>query len=210
MGLSRKEYYQTQDQKEKAKIYREKNKEKILAYLKEYRENNKDALVVKNRERSKKNYEKNKDLKLQKQAEQRKKPGYKDKHNEYWKEYAKKRREVDTSFKIQGNMRSRFNSIFKSKKIIRDNSIVELVGCDFNFLKNYIENKFLPTMSWENYGSYWHIDHIKPCSLFDLSIMEEQKKCFHYTNLQPLFATTQLIEGINYIGNLNKSNKYEF
>lgn len=43
-------------------------------------------------------------------------------------------------------------------------------------------------MSWENYGIRgWHIDHIKPCASFDLSIIEEQKECFHYTNLQPLW-----------------------
>lgn len=210
MGLSRKEYYQTQDQKDKAKIYREKNKEKIIAYLKEYREKKKEELKIKNRERGKKNYEKNKILKLEKQAKQRQKPEYKEKHNQYSKTYVKKRRKKDPVFKIRGNIRARFNSIFKSDKIIKDKSIIELIGCDFNFLKKYIEDKFLPTMSWENYGKYWHIDHIKPCSLFDLSLIEEQKICFHYTNLQPLFAITQVIGGVEYIGNLNKSNKYEF
>jgi hypothetical protein len=41
-------------------------------------------------------------------------------------------------------------------------------------------------MSWNNHGSYWEIDHIKPCSSFDLTDIEQQKQCFHYTNLQPL------------------------
>lgn len=53
-------------------------------------------------------------------------------------------------------------------------------------------------MSWENYGE-WHIDHIKPCSSFDLSDPKQQKECFNYTNLQPLWA----------IDNLKKSYKYE-
>lgn len=46
-------------------------------------------------------------------------------------------------------------------------------------------------MSWDNYGD-WHIDHRKPCSLFDLSKKSEQLKCFNYTNLQPLWAIDNL------------------
>jgi hypothetical protein len=45
-------------------------------------------------------------------------------------------------------------------------------------------------MNWDNYGFYgWHIDHIRPCASFDLSKPSEQRKCFNYTNLQPLWAT---------------------
>ena len=41
-------------------------------------------------------------------------------------------------------------------------------------------------MNWSNHGSYWEIDHIIPCDSFDLTDIEQQKQCFHYTNLQPL------------------------
>jgi len=56
--------------------------------------------------------------------------------------------------------------------------------------------QFKPGMTWDNYGYYgWHIDHKVPCSNFDLSKPEEQYKCFHYTNLQPLWAEENLIKG---------------
>lgn len=71
---------------------------------------------------------------------------------------------------------------------------MELTGCELNVLKEFLESKFKQGMSWENHGE-WHIDHIKPCCKFDLEDEEEQKKCFHYTNLQPLWAKENLSKG---------------
>ena len=62
-----------------------------------------------------------------------------------------------------------------------------LIGCSIEKLKKHFEKQFKSDMSWFNYGK-WHIDHIKPCCKFDLRKISEQKKCFHYTNLQPLWA----------------------
>ena len=49
------------------------------------------------------------------------------------------------------------------------------------------QGKFTDGMTWENYGK-WHVDHIKPCSSFDLAQRDQQLICFHYTNLQPLWS----------------------
>ena len=68
---------------------------------------------------------------------------------------------------------------------------MELIGCTREKLIEHLENQFLPGMSWENYGK-WHVDHIKPCSMFDFTDLEEQKRCFHYSNLQPLWAKDNL------------------
>ena len=64
-----------------------------------------------------------------------------------------------------------------------------LCGCDIKTLIVHIESKFLSGMTWDNYGKYgWHIDHIKPCAAFDLTKPEEQRSCFNYKNLQPLWG----------------------
>ena len=68
-----------------------------------------------------------------------------------------------------------------------------LIGISIKELKPYLESQFKEGMTWENYGFYgWHIDHRVPLSSFDLSNAEEQKKAFHYTNLQPLWAKENL------------------
>lgn len=51
-------------------------------------------------------------------------------------------------------------------------------------------------MTWENHGMRgWHIDHKRPCSSFDLSDPAQQCACFHFSNLQPLWATENLRKG---------------
>ena len=67
----------------------------------------------------------------------------------------------------------------------------DLVGYNINQLKQHLENLFKDGMSWENYGNghgKWSIDHIRPLKSFDLTQNEERKKCFHYSNLQPMWS----------------------
>lgn len=73
-----------------------------------------------------------------------------------------------------------------------------MLGCELPYLKNYLQLKFTNGMTWENYGK-WHVDHIKPCAAFDLSKQKEQKECFHYTNLQPLWAQDNLKKRAQYV-----------
>ena len=71
---------------------------------------------------------------------------------------------------------------------------INYLGCSIKKLKNHLEKQFREGMSWENYGK-WEIDHIKPLSIFDLTKLENQKKCFHYTNLQPLWKSENRSKG---------------
>lgn len=100
--------------------------------------------------------------------------------------------------KLAHTIRQRIrNTIFRK---YRNSKSLELVGCNLDNLKLYLESKFQEGMNWDNHGfgdDRWHIDHIIPCDSFDLTKEEEQKKCFHFTNLQPLWQHD----------NLSKSNK---
>jgi hypothetical protein len=96
--------------------------------------------------------------------------------------------------RIAKNLRTRIAESLKTSNCKRSKRTLALLGCSFEYLKNYIESRFLPGMSWAN-RSAWHLDHIKPCALFDLTKPEDQAACFHYSNLQPLWATDNLKKG---------------
>jgi hypothetical protein len=123
----------------------------------------------------------------------------------YKKHYSKNSKDIN--YKIKDILRSRFYSaVIKGYKV---NSVINLLGCSINDLKNYLNSQFVEGMNWENYGVVWEIDHIKPCSSFDLTKLEEQQKCFDYKNLQPLFKTSEISKHYNstQIGNRNKGAK---
>jgi len=71
---------------------------------------------------------------------------------------------------------------------------LDLLGCSMEFFMKYIEAQFKPGMTWERYGE-WHVDHIRPCASFDLTDPAQQKVCFGYKNLQPLWAVDNLKKG---------------
>ena len=89
-------------------------------------------------------------------------------------------------FKITRNLRSRTRQALQGK--FKFDSTEKLIGCSFNECWIHLENQFRSGMTKDNYGTIWEIDHIMPCSSFDLSKKEEQFKCFNYKNLQPLFT----------------------
>jgi hypothetical protein len=108
--------------------------------------------------------------------------------------YKVERCKVDPVFKLLVTLRCRLYHALINQKADKKYRTKQLTDCELPFLKEYIEAKFTEGMTWENHGE-WHIDHIKPCCTFDLTKEEEQKKCFHYTNLQPLWASDNLSKG---------------
>lgn len=150
------------------KAYRERYPEKVKAIQKKAREMNKErnnALVRAWREKNK------------------------NKRNE---QYNKKMNEPGSICKIAHILRARVLHAIKNNriKIHKKVNTVELIGCTVEEVREHIESQFTEGMSWDNYGLYgWHIDHIKPISTFNLADPEQQKQCFHYTNLRPLWAS---------------------
>lgn len=108
----------------------------------------------------------------------------------------RKRRNEDHEYKVLCNLRTRVYSALNLN--IKSDKTINLLGCSIEFLWNYLILQFRDGMTIDNYGSVWHIDHIIPCSAFNLSNEIEQKICFNYRNLQPLFAKENLIKNNNY------------
>lgn len=108
--------------------------------------------------------------------------------------YYKIRSKTDPIFIVTRKLRGRLLQAVKRAGVRKCARTFELVGCTALELKAYLEAQFSPGMTWED-RSKWHIDHIIPCANFDLNDPEQQRACFHYTNLQPLWALDNLRKG---------------
>lgn len=95
------------------------------------------------------------------------------------------------SGKIQQALRRKLYGLVRDGALRKTKSALALAGCSLKELRQHIEAKFLPGMAWNNYGR-WHIDHIRPCASFELSEPSQQRECFHFSNLQPLWARQNL------------------
>lgn len=147
--------------------YRKDNKTKVNKQQREHYRNNKQKIS----ENSMQYFQKNKKKIIEKQLQKRKK---------------------FPRVKIRHNLQSRIRMAIKRHN--KALSTMLLVGCDIDYLMYHLQEQFAKDMSWDNYGD-WHIDHIKPCARFDLSSPSQQIKCFHYTNLQPLWAEDNWSKG---------------
>jgi len=116
-----------------------------------------------------------------------------EKNKEHRKKYIREYNS-DPKNKIKNSLRGRINELLNKK--YNNPRTLNLVGCDYEFLLKYLEDKFTEGMNWDNYGYYgWHIDHMIPIS--SAKTIEDIYKLYHYTNLQPLWGKD----------NMRKSNK---
>ena len=102
------------------------------------------------------------------------------------------------NYRLRQSVKNRIRHTLKKAKAKKSDRTMNLIGCTTEELRTHLEKQFVEGMNWEN-RSEWHIDHRRPCASFDLCDKEQQRMCFHYTNLQPLWATD----------NLRKSAKFD-
>lgn len=121
------------------------------------------------------------------------------------RDYNNKRYHEDPNVRMTKILRRRIHSALQDTQACKSSSSMDLLGCTIEECRKHLEGQFQEGMTWDNYGNpngdhteCWHIDHIRPCSSFDLTDSEQQKECFHYTNLQPLWAAENLSKGARY------------
>ncbi len=150
------------------KKYRIKNLEKIKEANKKYRQENRE----KRKEYFKNYYLKNKEQIL-----------IKNNINE------KNRRKKDKIFAIRKNISRCIRKMLTENKGSKNNfSLIKYLPYSILQLKDHLEFQFKQSMTWENYGSYWNIDHIYPQSKLPYDSMEHPNfiKCWDLSNLRPL------------------------
>jgi hypothetical protein len=133
-----------------------------LKYYKQYREENKEYY----RKYCHSHYHSNKDL---------------------YREWNRNQYNNNIEYKIKHIVSSRIGHALKTFNDLKQNKTIEYLGCSIGEYMVYLESKFTSDMTWENQGTYWEIDHIKPIDKFNLTNPDELFECFHYLNTQPLY-----------------------
>lgn len=181
--------------------YREKNREQLAAKRREYVEANGDTIKAQQAEYRKL---KAKERSARQQAYYRKNRAARAVYNRHYaikaKDRLRKKRQEryanDPGYRLRLNLRNRLNAAVRNG--CRAGSAVRDLGCTVEAFVAYIANLFLPGMSWENWGK-WHLDHIKPLASFDLTDREQFLAACHYTNMRPLWSGDNLRKGVRIV-----------
>jgi hypothetical protein len=104
-----------------------------------------------------------------------------------------RKRSLNPCYRIASAHRKRIRIALKMQP--KPDRSERLLGCLFSEFIDYIQAQFKPGMTMENYGKKWHIDHIIPCSAFDLTSEAEVRQCFHFSNMRPMWAKANMRKG---------------
>lgn len=162
----------------KCKEYKINNQEIISANNKKYYDENKEKIA----EYYKDHYQVNKDTYMENNKE------WRNNNREHIRTKENEKFRSDPIARLKRNCRTRIHSALNSHKL----RSLKLIDCDTDFLKDWLQYNFKEGMTLDNYGTYWHVDHVIPCAKFNLEIDDEIKHCFRWTNLQPLEASENI------------------
>lgn len=117
-----------------------------------------------------------------------KSPEFKKKRAARSRKWHKSAKERQTNGYKAGLLRRRIHTCLSRARISGGRrEYVKYLGCTSTQAVKYIESLFRPGMTWENHGSKWEIDHIRPIVSYDMNNDAEKRKAFHYTNIRPLW-----------------------
>ena len=104
-------------------------------------------------------------------------------------EYQKNKLKTDPVYKFEKNLRTRVYQAFTAQNQKKKQRTRKYLDCTTKFFQEWICFQLYDGMTLENYGDWWHIDHVKPCAKFDLSDEIQAKECFHWSNCRPYLRT---------------------
>ncbi len=113
-------------------------------------------------------------------------------------EQRRTKRRTDAFYNFICSVRTSVNTSFRRGPFTKKSKTCELLGCDFNAFRDYIESKFTDGMCWERWNEI-HLDHIIP--LATATTEKEVINLCHYTNYQPLWAIDNFKKGSKILNN---------
>ncbi len=123
-----------------------------------------------------------------------------DEGRQWFSDYYKEKRQNDPEWLIAKQLRDRLRAALVAQAAVKSSQTLELLGCDIEQARLHLETQFKPGMNWESYGlNGWHIDHLRPCNSFNFKQIEQQRVCFNWRNLQPMWGSE----------NQSKSDSYD-
>jgi hypothetical protein len=123
-------------------------------------------------------------------------------------EWCKNERNTNMNYRIKKSLAARLRNVLN-----KNDTTMNYIGCNIQYFREWLEYNFTEEMNWENYGSYWSIDHIIPVCKFDLSLEDEKFKCWNWSNMMPVTVKYNsskkniIMEQINYI--IEKIEKFK-
>jgi len=137
-------------------------------------------------------------------------------YNQYMRNYFRKRREEDPHYRIMSALRTRLNSLMKWNSVSANSvkwniseTLSKCLGCNEMFFRSWLQYQFDDEMNWNNYGTYWHIDHVLPVSMFNHEDTEAVSICWNWRNLRPLEARENIKKSNSINFNLYEDQKLE-